>query len=145
MLNLEKVKLMNKLAMYEEHAGKTYLPISRFYRSDYIGMALIKNFFLVTIGYLLVLGVVLSYFAEYLLNNIHKMNLVVLGAEMIIGYIVVLAIYMVLTYAQYSVRYHRAKKSVKQYYIQLTRLERMYGKNEKKGGSRKTARRKLEK
>lgn len=142
MLNLEKVKLMNKLAMYENNAGKTYLPISKFYRSDYIGMALIKNFFLVTIGYVLVLAAVLGYFSEYLLNNIHKMNLMALGAAAIIGYLVMLAIYTILTYIQYSVRYHRAKKSVKQYYIQLTKLERMYGRNERKNSGRETGRRK---
>lgn len=30
--------------------GKKYLPVSRYYRSDYIGLAMIKNFFLITIG-----------------------------------------------------------------------------------------------
>ncbi len=142
MLNLEKVKLMNKLAMYENNAGKTYLPISKFYRSDYIGMALIKNFFLVTIGYILLVAVVVGYFSEYLMDNIHKMNLMAMGAVIIIGYLVLLAIYTTLTYIQYSVRYHRAKKSVKQYYIQLTKLERMYGRNEKKNNGRQTGRRK---
>ncbi len=142
MLNLEKVKLMNKLAMYENNAGKTYLPISKFYRSDYIGMALIKNFFLVTIGYILLVAVVVGYFSEYLMDNIHKMNLMAMGAVIIIGYLVLLAIYTTLTYIQYSVRYHRAKKSVKQYYIQLTKLERLYGRNEKKNNGRQTGRRK---
>ena len=51
MLNEEKIKIMNKLAMYEQGEGKKYLPVSRYYRSDYIGLAMIKNFFLVTIGY----------------------------------------------------------------------------------------------
>ena len=51
MINEEKVKIMNRLAMYEKRGGKKYLPVSRYYRSDYIGLALIKNFFLVTIGY----------------------------------------------------------------------------------------------
>lgn len=45
MINEEKVKIMTKLAMYEQGEGKKYLPISKFYRSDYIGQALIKNFF----------------------------------------------------------------------------------------------------
>ena len=51
MVNEEKVKVMNRLAMYEHGEGRKYLPVSRYYRSDYIGLALIKNFFLVTIGY----------------------------------------------------------------------------------------------
>ena len=45
MINEEKVKIMTKLAMYEQGKGRKYLPVSRYYRSDYIGLALIKNFF----------------------------------------------------------------------------------------------------
>ena len=108
MINEEKVKIMTKLAMYEQGKGRKYLPVSRYYRSDYIGLALIKNFFLVTIGYVLIVAAVAVYFGEYLLENIHKMNLVALGAYIIIGYLVVLIVYSVLTYIQYSVKYHRA-------------------------------------
>ena len=50
MINEEKVKIMTKIAMYEQGKGRKYLPVSKYYRSDYIGLALIKNFFLVTIG-----------------------------------------------------------------------------------------------
>ena len=68
MLNEEKIKIMNKLAMYEQGEGKKYLPVSRYYRSDYIGLAMIKNFFLVTIGYCLILAGIAAYFAEYLIG-----------------------------------------------------------------------------
>ena len=34
MLNEEKIKIMNKLAMYEQGEGKKYLPVSKYYRSD---------------------------------------------------------------------------------------------------------------
>lgn len=139
MINEEKVKIMTKIAMYEQGSGRKYLPISRYYRSDYIGLALIKNFFLVTIGYILVMAAVSVYFGEYLLENIHKMNLMAVGAYIIIGYIVVLAAYSVVTYIQYSVRYYRAKKSVKQYYGALTELSRIYTREEKKSSGRGTA------
>ena len=122
MLNEEKIKIMNKLAMYEQGEGKKYLPVSRYYRSDYIGLAMLKNFFLITIGYVLVLAGIAAYFGEYLVDNIHKMNLVALGIEAVVGYIVVLVLFSVLTYIQYSVKYYRAKKSVKTYYEDLTRL-----------------------
>ena len=36
MINEEKVKIMTKLAMYEQGKGRKYLPVSRYYRSDYI-------------------------------------------------------------------------------------------------------------
>ena len=139
MINEEKVKIMTKIAMYEQGSGRKYLPISRYYRSDYIGLALIKNFFLVTIGYILVIAAVSVYFGEDLLENKHKMNLMAAGAYIIIGYIVVLAAYSVVTYIQYSVRYYRAKKSVKQYYGALTELSRIYTREEKKSSGRGTA------
>ena len=110
MINEEKVKIMTKLAMYEQGKGRKYLPVSKYYRSDYIGLALIKNFFLVTIGYCLSVAAVAVYFGEYLLENIHKMNLIMLGVYIVIGYLIVLVAYSVLTYIQYSVQYYRAKK-----------------------------------
>ena len=76
MINEEKVKIMDRLALYEKQEGRKYLPVSKYYRSDYIGLALIKNFFLVTIGYCLILAGIAAYFAEYLIDNVHKMNLV---------------------------------------------------------------------
>lgn len=139
MLNEEKVKVMNKLAMYEKGEGRKYLPVSKFYRSDYIGLALIKNFFLVTIGYGLILLGLGAYFGEYLLNNIHKMNLVTMGIYILAGYIGMLAAFSALTYIQYSVRYHRAKKSVKNYYAELTKLSKIYAREEKKSAGRGTS------
>ena len=133
MINEEKVKIMTKLAMYEQGKGRKYLPVSRYYRSDYIGLALIKNFFLITIGYVLIVAAVAVYFGEYLLENIHKMNLVALGAYVIIGYLVVL------TYIQYSVKYYRAKKSVREYYSQLTSLSKIYAREERKASGKGAA------
>ena len=52
---------MTKIAMYEQGKGRRYLPVSKYYRSDYIGLALIKNFFLVTIGYALAIAAVAVY------------------------------------------------------------------------------------
>ena len=136
MLIEEKIKIMNKLAMYEQGEGKKYLPVSRYYRSDYIGLALIKNFFLVTIGYCLILAGIAAYFGEYLVDNIHKMDLVAVGRNAVIGYVVVLVVFSVATYIQYSVKYHKAKKSVKEYYQELTQLNKIYSREEKKSSFR---------
>ena len=130
MLNEEKIKIMNRIALYEKTEGKKYLPVSRYYRSDYIGLALIKNFFLVTIGYFLVVASVAVYYADFLMDNIHKMDLVVVGRNILIGYGAVLAGYSLLTYILYTIRYHRAKKSVRGYYQDLTKLEKMYNREE---------------
>lgn len=139
MINEEKVKIMTRLAMYEQREGKKYLPVSKYFRSDYIGLALIKNFFLVTIGYVMILAGLGAYFGEYLMDNIHRMNLVTLGFYVVAGYVILLVVYTILTYIQYSVKYHRAKKSVKGYYEELTRLDRIYAREEKKAAGRGTS------
>ncbi len=141
MLNVEKVRIMTRLAAYEKGEGKRYLPISRYYRTDYIGLALIKNFFLVSIGYVVLVGMVALYFLEELLENIHKMDLIKLGGEVIIGYIVLLITYSVLVYVIQTVRYSRAKKSIKNYYMLLGRLTKIYAKEEKRVQDRSVFRR----
>lgn len=115
--------------------------MSRYYRSDYLGLALIKNFFLVTIGYCLILAGIAAYFGEYLVDNIHKMDLVAVGRNAVIGYVVVLVVFSVATYIQYSVKYHKAKKSVKEYYQELTQLNKIYSREEKKSSFQGSIRR----
>lgn len=136
MINEEKIKAMNRLAMYEHGKGKKYLPISRYYRTDYVGQAMIKNLFLITIGYFLILAVLAVYFSEYLMNNIHRMDLRALGIYLVAGYAILMAVYMLITIIIYNVKYYRAKKSVREYYGQLTRLEKMYMREDRKNQSR---------
>lgn len=64
------------------------------------------------------------------------MNLVSLGVEVILGYVAVLVLFSVLTYIQYTVKYHKAKKSVKNYYEELTQLSKIYGREDKKSSAR---------
>ena len=137
MLNEEKIKVMNKLAMYENREGKKHLPVSRYYRSDYVGLALIKNFFLVTIGYAVALGAVVAYFSDYLMENIHRMDLFKTVEYILIGYGIVLVSYSLLTYIVYTVKYYLAKKSVRQYYQDLTALEKMYNREDRKPAPKK--------
>ena len=139
MLNEDKIKVMNRLAIYEKTEGRKYLPVSKYYRSDYIGLALIRNFFLVTAGYLLVLACLGVYYADYLMENIHRMDLMQTARYVIGGYIGALVVFSVLTYILYSVKYHIAKKSVRGYYQNLTKLEKMYNREEKSNSSHHTA------
>lgn len=126
MLNEERIRSMTKLARYDEGPGKEALRIQGMYRSDYIGMALIKNFFSVTIGYALVLALIGVYYFEYLMEELHHLNLPVLIAEILLGYAIVLVVYMVITYIICSVRYERTKKSVHSYNQELGKLEKQY-------------------
>ncbi len=126
MLNEEKIRAMNRLALYEQGEGKKYLPVSRYYRSDYIGQALLRTFLFVTFGYALILAALAIYYSEYLMNNIHRMDLRLLAVYIIIGYAALFVVYIIVTYIIYTVKYFKAKKSVREYYRQLTTLDKLY-------------------
>ena len=129
MLNKEKVRLMTKLARYEQKEEKRYLKISKYYRSDYIGIALLKNFFASTIAYILIL-------------NLNDLNIRPMILEAAAGYMIVLAIYSGIVYTVASIRYTKARKSMEAYDGTLKKLEKLYEKEErndryKEAGGRK--------
>ena len=119
MLNEQKIKKMRKLAAYESGKGREDLSISNYYRSDYIGLAMIKNFFITTIAYVLLLAVYFGYKSEYMMDNLHKIDLFSLGIKIIIIYIALLVAYTILTYIYCSVKYRSAQKGVEEYYREL--------------------------
>ena len=125
MVDERKVRLMTRLARYEQREGREALRINKFYRSDYIGLALLRNFFMTTIGYGLLVLLVVGYYSDYLMDYIYKMDLQVFAVVLVAGYVVVLAAYSAVTYVVYSVRLARAKKSVRSYYLKLGELEKM--------------------
>ena len=132
MLDVQKIKKMHKLAVYESGEGKKHLAISNYYRSDYIGLALIKSFFLTTVAYGLLLLGWAGYKSEYLMNNIHRMNLTLLVVGALGGYIILLVVYSVLTYIYCTVKYAKAQKGIQEYYKGLGQIKKIYDREEKR-------------
>ena len=51
MLDKNKVRIMTKMAIYEKGEGKEYLPISKYYKRDYVGLQMMKSFICSTIAF----------------------------------------------------------------------------------------------
>ena len=142
MLNVKKIRLMTEMARYEEGKGKEEMRIAKYFRSDYLGIALFKNVILASIGYAVVVLLVAAYFSEYLLNNVHKMNLILLGVILVGSYIITITIYSVITYVKYSLKYSRAKRGVEAYDRKLEKLETLYRKEDEIKSQKQENRRK---
>ena len=142
MLNVKKIRLMTEMARYEEGKGKEEMRISKYFRSDYLVIALFKNFILASIGYAVVVLLVATYFSEYLLNNVHKMNLILLGVILVGSYIITITIYSVITYVKHSLKYSRAKRGVESYDRKLEKLETLYRKEDEIKSQKQENRRK---
>lgn len=70
MLDERKVKLMTKLALYEETHGKEDFKISSYYRKDYASLHVIYAFLSVSVGYVCLVGVLLLAGVENIMGNL---------------------------------------------------------------------------
>lgn len=126
MLSQERIKLMTKMAAYEENEGKKYMSIGSYFRSDYMGMQILSSIISATLGYLVICGFYIYYHIETLLQDIYRTDLLELGKQVLFYYVIFVAAYALITYIIYSFRYSRAKRSLKRYYRHLKQLAAIY-------------------
>jgi len=126
MINQDRLRLMTRLAAYEQQEGKRCMSITDFFRSDYIGWNVIKTIISASLAFFIIFGMALYYDIEILMQDIYKMDLMEFGKQILIYYLVFVVAYAVIAYIVYSVRYYRAKKSLKKYFNRLKQLAALY-------------------
>ncbi len=131
MLNVDRIKLMTKLTSYEERAGKEALTITKYFKNDYVIMNMISVAISTTVAFFLLFGMWMLYEFEYLMANIHKINLISLGGKVVVIYLLFLALFLVIAYFAYSNKYCKAKESVAEYVDCLKELEKFYEEEER--------------
>jgi formate hydrogenlyase subunit 3/multisubunit Na+/H+ antiporter MnhD subunit len=122
MINEERVILMTKLASYEGGPGKKNVAISNYFRGDYSGFQILQSIISATLAFAIVVGIYLFYHFEDLMLEIYQMDLMAIGKDALKYYLVTVTLYCVLSYIVYSYRYHKARKSLKNYYHNLRKL-----------------------
>ena len=132
MLNEERIRLMTKMASYEANEGKKNVAIGSYFRGDYIGLQVIKSVISGTIGFFIIFAVYLGYDLETFMTEIYKMDLLLFGKNVVIAYLIFVGVYAIISYAVYTYRYTKAKKSLKLYYNNLKKLSYLYEKEGKK-------------
>lgn len=130
MVNEEKVRLMTKLAIYEDGEGKRNLPLASYYRSDYISAQMIKSFIWGTIAFCGAMGIWFIYEMEVLMNQVMAMDMKEFAFSLFIKYLIFLAVYLVITYVVSSLRYTASRKSLKKYAILLKKVSTMQQREE---------------
>ena len=126
MVNEQKLGLMIRMARQNTPEQRKALKIAKYFRSDYVAIALIGRFIVMTIAYLILLGLVGLASLDFLMDNMSRINYRILGAEIVIGYILFVGIYLGITYLVRSVRYFNARKTRKAYDDNIKRLDRIY-------------------
>ena len=130
MVNMRKVRLMTKLAIYEKTEGKEDIRLGRFYRRDYVRMKILSNIIAVTIGYVLVLAMAVAYQMEYLIKEAVNLDYFGIARMILFGYIFVLTVYIMASMVGYSLYYNYSRKKLAKYYRMLRKLRSMYREEE---------------
>ncbi len=126
MLNEERIKLMTKMAAFEETGGKKDISICGYFRGDYISFQVLKSAIYVSCGFAVVVALYILYDLEIFLTEFYKMDIVVFCKDILVRYAAVMAVYLLISYFVYSYRYSRAKRHIKNYGMQLRELYEMY-------------------
>ncbi len=122
MLNEDRVILMTKLASYEQKKGKKNIKISKYFRSDYLVMQMLKTLLCTTIAYAFLAGLYLLYHFEEITSNLYQMDLVGFIQKIVMLYGVFVVVSCVFTYIVYSYRYLKARKNLKEFMSNLKKL-----------------------
>lgn len=132
MLNEERIRLMTRMASYEENEGKKNVSIGSYFRSDYISLQVLKSVISATVAFVLLCGAAVLYDFEVFMQDIYKEDLLAAGKKILIYYIIFVAVYAVISYVVYSYRYNKARKSLRQYYNNLKQLSLLYEEENRK-------------
>lgn len=127
MIVKDKVSLMSKMAIFEKSPkGKAVLRDISFFRSDHIRWDLLKTGASVTVGYALILGLIILYNLEYLIKNATTLNYKDIGIKTLGVYLVVMVVYLVFTFLYSAYRYSKSRKKFLKYNKLLSKLESIY-------------------
>ena len=126
MIDPKKVRLMTKLAVYEEGPGKKDLKINCYSKRTYVNIKQLESIIAITVAYLLGLG--LYCFGIY--TDIISQGLKYILHAMIL-YLIIIIIDFVCTRRYYTKVYDKMREDIKQYDYNLYRLARYIQKKEK--------------
>ena len=127
MIVKNKVSLMSKMAIFEKsNQGKMALKNVSFFKSDYIRWTILKTAASVTVGYALILGLIILYNLEYLIKNATKLDYKMMGTKALGVYLVIMVVYLLYTFFYSSYSFDKNKKKFQRYNKLLVKLENIY-------------------
>ena len=126
MLNNRKIRIMTKLATYEESEGKEDIKLSKYYKTDYVRLNILKTIMSTTFGYLLLLIMLAVYKSEYLIENAVSLDYKSLLTTVLGYYLIILTVMIVGALIGYSIKYDKSRKQLSQYFHMLKKLRMIY-------------------
>ena len=124
MINEERVILMTKMTVKADDLSREGMRINQFYRGDYVGFEVVKAVISATVLFVVLMGAYALFRFDELLDEFYSGS--GLGGLRIylLYYLILVGVYVIVSYIVYSLRYNRARKKAREYYHLLKELER---------------------
>lgn len=126
MIRTNKVKIMTRAAIFEKEEERGALHISHFYKGDYVSYGMLKSAISLTCAFGLGVCVWVIYHAEKLMTEESVEDLLALGRQMLVWYGAALAVFLLISFLVYSLRYSNAQRRLKSYRANLRKLMKLY-------------------
>lgn len=136
-MNEKRVRLMTKLAAFEEEHHGMIRQAGTYYRSDFVGVNLLKNILRGTAAFFIGLALWACYHSEELMEKLNTMDVMGLGRQILIAYGVLMILFLALSYVIYSIRFFQCEKKLQSYRLMLERLGKEYEQEETAGRPRR--------
>ncbi len=131
MISEQRVKLMTRLAAYEEGEGKKNAAIGSYFRGDYISLQILKSIACATLSFALLVGLYVLYDSELFVSGIYEIDILEYVKKIILYYVGFTAVYVIISYIVYAIRYRKAKRRLRVYFNNLRRLQILYQRERK--------------
>lgn len=128
MLDKRKIRLMTRMALYEQGEGAEDMKISAYYKKDYVSMKMIATFIWTTIGYACAMLLILAWGMTGWMEKLNFSLLLMLAGVVILGYLALLIITLLVTSRICGRKHRDARMRMKRYNHGLLQLMKMYEK-----------------
>ena len=126
MLEPDKIVLMTRLASFEKNEARENSNIWQYFRGDYIGWQVLKSIVAGTIVFGIIFAGFIVYDFETFMLEIYKMDLMEYAKGVLTKYLIFVAVYSVVTYIVFAVKYAKARGELRTYVHNLNKLSKTY-------------------
>ena len=126
MLEPDKIVLMTRLASFEKNEARENSNIWQYFRGDYIGWQVLKSIVAGTIVFGIIFAGFVIYDFETFMLEIYKMDLMEYAKGVLTKYLIFVAVYSVITYIVFAVKYAKARGELRTYVHNLNKLSKTY-------------------
>lgn len=131
MIDKDRIRLMTKMAKYENTKAKEDLKIVGYYKKDYVSFNTWITAIWITIGFAIVLGLLFFLTPDLFLQNLTAKRLFYIGAIIVVTYVLIFVTYCVYSASFFENRYDAAHRRMKRYYKELSLLRKSYMKEKR--------------